>query len=218
MSTPKEIVIPFSGFYESLHASAIDNAIEQLFSDDSGDANTGLSNRLYNQCDFSTVRREYAKDYAKQFATEFELPSLTFKLLSSPREYNFTTDRIICEVSDDDIDKMLAKTPAEVFKKHAVKTFTSRDGFHSFYSPDIADWRALAEWDHNQLGCLLEAYVEHTAQTDFDQYAESALMEDANCNGDIDNWITNNTDGIERLYKVHDYLRTRNERKEHRHV
>ena len=212
MNTPKEIVIPFSGFYESLHDSAIDNAIGQMFSDDRGDTNTGLANRLYNQCNFSRVRHEYAKDYTKQFATEFELPSLTFKLLSSPREYNFTTDRIICEVSDDDIDKMLAKTPAELFKKRAVESFTSRDGFHSFYSPDMADWRALAEWDHNQLGCLLEAYVEHTAQTDFDQYAESALMEDANCNGDIDSWIANNTQGIERLYKVYKYLRTRAER------
>ena len=38
--------------------------------------------------------------------------------------------------------------------------FTSRDGFISHYSPDIDDWGQLRNWDHNQLYCMLEAWLE----------------------------------------------------------
>lgn len=209
MSREGEIVIPFSGFYCSIHDSNIDDAVERMFTDNSGEPNTGLAGRLYQICDFRAVRREYAKRYAEAFAREFGLPSLTFKLVDSPREYNFTTDRIFCTISEDDIATMMSKTPREKLEARAREDFTSRSGFISFYSPEITDWPPLAYWDHNQLACLLEAYVDEQAGDSFD---EAALMEDAQCNGVLDGWIADNTDGIGRLYTVASYLCARADR------
>ena len=89
--------------------------------------------------------------------------------------------------------------------------FTSRDGFSSFYSPDVSEWGDVSEWDHNQIGCLIAAYVAQQ-NPDFDQYAEFDLMESARCNSGFDSWIGTNTPTIDRLYKVYDYLEQRAER------
>jgi len=207
-----EIVLPFCGFYNSIHDGNIDNAIEYIFQMENGDTIKPLAYRLYNQCNFSEVFKAYAMEYSQQFAAAFELPSLVFKFMQSPKEYNFTTDRIFCTISDDDIEKMRANTSPLTLEKHARESFTSRDGFSSFYSPDYNTWGDVSEWDHNQLACLLEAYIEDFTQADYDQWAECALMESAQCNGYFDSWIADNTKGINRLYKIADYVRTREER------
>lgn len=62
--------------------------------------------------------------------------------------------------------------------------------------------------EHNQLQTLLEAYVQDT-QGDLD---EACLMENARGNGRLEEWIADNTPGIERLFRVHDYLRVREAR------
>src|SRR5574343_543281 len=154
----REIVIPFSGFYESLHDSEIDETINRMFSDDNGNENNGLSRRIYDACNFRDVHTAYAKEYAARFAGEFELPSLTFKELVSPREYNFTTDRIFCTIENADIEKMRDETTPLSLEAKARDMFTSCDGFISFYDPDYKTWGDITEWDHNQLACLLSAY------------------------------------------------------------
>jgi len=209
----REIIIPFSGFYNSIHDSNIDSAIEQMFSDDSGTENAGLSARVHDKCNFFYVRLEYAKHYASAFADEFELPSLAYKTTDSPREYNFTTDRIVCTLAIDDVLKIYDETDTATMNAAANAWFTSRDGFISFYSPDWQnEWGDILTWDHNQLACLLSAYVETVSNDEFDQWKENDLMESAQCNGDFDSWISENTDGIERLYKISEYLRTRQAR------
>lgn len=205
----REIVIPFGGFYESLHSGETDNAIDYFFQDDRGEPRPALSARLYENCNFRAVFNGYAREYAKQFAHEFGLESLEFCELVSPREYNFTTDRIFCTVGSGDVDKMLAETEKGLFNETAAEWFTSRDGFSSFYSPDIATWGDVSGWDHNQLACLLEAFVRTQTGEVFDQWAEFDLMEGPRCNGFLDNLIAENTDGIERLYAIADYLNKR---------
>lgn len=208
----REIVIPFSGFYESLHSGAVDYAIESLFMDDRGNTNAGLVGRAVSGCDFFGVCREYAKRYAREFSTFAELPSLSFKVMQSPREYNFTTDRIFCTISDDDVQKMHNETSQGTLWPLAREWFTSRDGFSSFYDPDVTAWGDVTAWDHNQLACLLAAYIAERECDDFDQWAEVALMEAAQCNGDFDNWLGDNVENIDKLWRVHSYLQRREER------
>jgi hypothetical protein len=201
--------IPFSGFYDSLHSDAIDQAEQYLFTDrDTGcERNEGLEMRLYYSCNYSAVQLEYAKEYAERFGLEFEI-KLQFESMESPREYNFSTDQIYVTISESEVHRLYALCDSQALAELAKQQFTSRSGFISFYSPCIADWGAVATWDHNQVGTLLECI----AGTDFDCWGEFELMDSALGNSAIESWIIDNTPDMPRLYRVFDYLETRKHR------
>lgn len=214
MNKPLETTIPFAGFYDSLHEDLIVDAITQMFQDDDGTSNAGLSARVFSACKFRQVYEKYAKCYAESFADVFGIPSLKFVALQSPREYNFETDRIFCTIEVDDVNKILAAVDKEVFEAKAADMFTSRSGFASFYNPDIDTWPAdVSDWDCNKVGCLIAAWADHEHGEEFDAWAEYNMMQDLSGNGYIDNWVYEATPGTERLYKISDYLRMRAERK-----
>jgi len=202
----KTVVIPFSGFYGTCHEAAIDCAVEQMLSDDSGTVYEGLMNRT-GDVNYGPAFQCYAQAYAEAFLAQFELMG-AFEALESPREYNFTTDRIFCLVEEADLARMLDETPPLTLQRHAAESFTSRSGFCSFYSPDTAEWGPLDEWDHNQLGCLLAAYVEHYQGEPFGQETEFDLLESWRCNGGEDDALCA-CEGMARLAKVAAYLRDR---------
>jgi hypothetical protein len=98
----QKVIIPFAGFYESVHDGALDDALRQMFADDTGDCWEPFENLMYKAHDsisWGLVRRAYAEEYAKRFADFVGLESLKFEALSSPREYNFSTDRVFTWVS-----------------------------------------------------------------------------------------------------------------------
>lgn len=196
-------VIPFSGFYNSLHDAKLDRALEQMFSDrETGcERNEGLELRAYAACDWSAVHRAYAKHYAEAWLAEHGIKG-EFESLQNPREYNFTTDRIFVKLAEGEPARLLATVDRARLADVATEMFTSRSGFISYYSPDVADWGPADEWDHNQLAALLVAHAG-------DEGDEYGLMEGATCNGYLEQWIGDWTPGIERLYRVHDYLQTR---------
>mgnify|MGYP001343439304 CR=1 FL=1 len=202
--------VPFSGFYNSLHDSEIDWTISQMFSDRAtgNETNPGLESALFRNCDFRKVHTSYAADYCENFAEEFKLPSLKFESLDSPREYNFTTDRIFANIELSDLREALRRVDKSELANLAREKFTSRSGFMSFYNPDVNTWGDLATWDHNQCGTLLECLANNDCG-DFDQYQEYNLMDRTRSNGYFENWIESATPNIQRLYKIHDYLETR---------
>ena len=200
--------IPFSGFYYSLHDSALDDAIESIFSDDNGTARPALVYKAQDATDWREVHNAYAAYYAAAFAAEFKLP-LQFESMKSPREYNFSTDVIYCTISAEDAAWLFDTCDKTLLAKIARETFTSRDGFMSFYKPDFTEWGDILTWDHNQLGVLVRAHVAEQ-NPDFDVWAEFELMENAHCNGDIDNWIFgSNPKALSRLANINDYLNKR---------
>ena len=199
--------IPFSGFC-SLHESALDSAIESIFSDDSGTARPALVCKARDAADWRMVQTKYAAEYATTFAHEFKLP-LQFESMKSPREYNFSTDIIYCTINDEDAARLFDTCDKTLLDKIARETFTSRSGFISFYSPDFKEWGGVPTWDHNQLGTLIRAHVADQ-NPDFDAWAEFSLMEDAQCNGAIDNWIfESNPEKLNRLANINSYLNKR---------
>ncbi len=164
-------VIPFSGFYDSLWSDAIGSAqesdveyqTEQYPALDASDINEVLS----RYTDYGKAYQQLAEAYADKFndwlADHLEVPlTMTFESMTSPKEYNFETDRIYMKIGLDDILQIYAKVGRAALRAKAKEMFTSRDGFMSLYSPDIADWGSIRDWDHNQLLCLLEAAVEDT--------------------------------------------------------
>lgn len=198
--------IPFSGFYNSLHDSEIDQTIERMFSDrDTGCiTNDGIAHRLWQSCQFKQVHEKYAKAYCEAFADEFEI-AIQFESMQSPREYNFTTDVIFANIEMPELRKILAKVDRNELADLVRQTFTSCDGFISFYSNDLDSWGDVSEWDHNQCGTLLQCL----AGSDFDQWREYDLVSDFSSCGRLDNWVCDATPNINRLFKIHNYLESR---------
>lgn len=62
--------------------------------------------------------------------------SIWFAEIVSPREYNFTTDRVECAVEVDEGDLLIyLSRNLAAWNKYLEDRFTSRDGFLSFYEP-----------------------------------------------------------------------------------
>jgi hypothetical protein len=207
-------VIPFSGFYNSIHDSELDRALEQMFSDESGNPYDGLVSCAFDLVQWQKVHAAYAAHYAAAFCEEFDIVGATFESLASPREYNFETDRIFITLPEPEVSRILTVTPRDILDNVASEMFTSRSGFISHYSPDVDSWGPVAEWDHNQCFALLSAYVLHMRDGEaFDSWAEYSIMEHCSGNGYLDKWLSESAhEGMARLWNVCDYLRTRAER------
>jgi len=141
--------IPFEGFYDSYIGSMIDE-IE----------------------DMELSRYSVAKIYANRFSRILSVGDsggagigfdacLTFVKLQSPREYNYLTDRILCEIPVQTIASIYNRVTFATLDKVIKDRHTTRDGFVSFYSDSIGDWinQGALNFDENQLETLLIAYM-----------------------------------------------------------
>lgn len=200
--------LPFAGFYGSQHDAELDYAMEAMFANDQGERNPGLAARVSNRCHWSTVHRTYAKEFAECYCEEVGIRDARFKSMDSPKLYNFETDRLFVQLPLEEVQRLRRETSTASLDHVAAERHTSRSGFISFYSPDWRTWGDIGSWDHNQLQTLVEAYV-HGTQGEVE---EAQLMDGARGNGQLEEWISDNTPGIERLYRIHDYLRTREAR------
>ena len=106
----------------------------------------------YNAETKTVAPEEYRRESAR----------ISFESMDSPREYNFTTDRVYANIPLLVMRLFLRQSKAEGYatlNEVIGERHTSRDGFRSFYSNRIADWldKPLTDWDHNELGSLLVA-------------------------------------------------------------
>lgn len=197
----KSICVPFSGFYESTHDSFIDDEINSLFADPETGEPESIPDEFYftDYCPQAT-RIAYAKNYLENFQawlkSEFEIDiSLEFEELVSPREYNFTTDRIFALISLDDCKKLYELALPLTLKDVIERRHTSYDGFHSFYSNDYQEWKEkpLESYDHNELETVLIAAIETAGNDELDNLLDDYdLMEPSRCNGAISNIVWDN--------------------------
>lgn len=214
MSKPKMILttVPFSGFYESLHSEEIELQFRREFENDSGDLpDRDSCRRAFDKIEFATnlgdVESVYAREYVAAFARELgdmlgqprgkvNKPVLQFESMSSPREYNFTTDRIFAEIPLAVLRLIYKRVDKDSLAAAIKERFTSRSGFISYYKADVAEWnlaKRLAskdcDLDHNEAGVILEVFYKQESDHEFDSLAEFYLMESALCNGVIHNAI-----------------------------
>lgn len=177
-------LIPFTGFYESIHSEAIDQMVEQIADHHYEFADTdGLDPRqvfeLFNDCtNYRQAYEDYAKAYTERFSTFFEDETglkldLTFVHLDSPREYNFSTDVIQAKVDYKQVHDLLLHSAAENhrnLKEVMTERFTSHSGFISFYSPDLADHleAGMSHWDENQVQCLIDAALRQAGVEEYE--------------------------------------------------
>jgi hypothetical protein len=199
------IQLPFSGFYETWHDQALnDELFNSMFTDYATgcENNDKLSNLAHDLIDWSRVYNDYAREYVENFNHEFNL-NLTFESLQRPREYNFSTDRIFAEISVQEIHRLFENVKVELLEKHAREMFSSRDGFSSFYNPDWKTWDDVLTWDHNQLLCLLTAFLAQYSNSVEYGFNDFDLMQASFSNGFCFDVIYKNAPGIERLLKIH---------------
>ena len=168
-----ESTIPFCGFYESFISDDIDYQIGQQIEWDTDiyDLNEDEQQVLddsYLSVNRSSFYNQIAEHYTDLYidALNERLKGFTlnakFNLLTSPREYNFETDRIFIDIERDhaiDFIKYIIKNYKKELEKKIEDRFTSRSGFSSFYKNSIDLWtKDYSEWDHNQIGTCFELF------------------------------------------------------------
>ena len=168
-----ESTIPFDGFYNSYISSDIEHQIGQQIEWDTDiyDLNEDEQQILednYLSVNRSSFYNEIAKHYSDLYIDAlnerlegFRL-NAKFKLLTSPREYNFETDRIFIDIEKDhaiDFIKYIIKNYKKELEEKIKQRFTSRDGFWSHYKNGLDLWtQDYSEWDCNMIGTCFELF------------------------------------------------------------
>lgn len=182
--------VPFAGFYNSWYSQEVDrveemeveNMQEQYGLTDEQASALGdcfWSNVDSAKVDYAKVYEQVAKDYVDAFNenfyewTEIDL-HLTFESMTSPREYNFATDRIFAYISDEVVQTLFDGVDKVRLSEVIKSRFTSCSGFISRYSNYLPEWLAnpVEEWDHNELCTLLLAWMPE--DYDFDIFYKMA--------------------------------------------
>jgi len=158
-----DIELPFSGFYESVPDQQIDDALEQRFSDDHGDITEAQSEALFMaDINWKAIEAEYCKELVDQWSDALDT-ELVYKTFTSPKYYNFETDRLFCKAPADRMNQIRAEVEAyPEWSKYIKDNFTSYDGFWSYYSNDSTDtdW-TRPELDECQWRVIIKAYSNH---------------------------------------------------------
>jgi len=188
--------IPFQGFYETVHDMYIDDAINSNFDDREGSGANKTPWEL--DLNYSQAMQEYSRLYVQAFASELNI-KLEYESLSSPKEYNFTTDRLFCDISESEVLRLWGTVDKEAFERHIKDKFSDRDGFISFYQNTLKDNGGLRtawdkdplQWDHNQVGTLIEFIADQELPEDWEVYAvESFYFDDIPSQArEYSNWL-----------------------------
>lgn len=153
--------IPFQGFYESTISGYLDDELE---------FNGGQEPNSW-----ADVHRNVAESYTEHWAEVMSLP-VEFVKLIRPREYNFETDRIEVEVSEECVAGIRAGLlQNERFREYIFESCSHRDGFISFLPADLDDWNDV--WGYKEVSRAFE-FLE------LEEYRiEERIIEDMHCNG-----------------------------------
>lgn len=139
-----EIQLPFSGFYHSIHDMYIDNhmeyEIEYLeselgYTDEQLDV---IKDRFYDM-DYAPIRKaiceHYIHAYNAVFYDEYNIHlDLEYSQLTSPRFYNFETDRLYALIDESIYNDVTALINSEDFKTMLKDKFKPQSGFMPFQS------------------------------------------------------------------------------------
>ena len=168
-----ESTIPFDGFYESFTSADIEYQIGQQIEWDSDIYDLNEDEQRILWANYLDINRSYfynqiAEDYTNFYIDElnerlegFTLKA-TYKCFTSPREYNFSTDRIFIEIEANhaiDFIKYIIKNYKKELEKKIKERFTSRSGFWSHYKNGLDLWtKDYSEWDFNMIGTCFELF------------------------------------------------------------
>ena len=168
-----ESTIPFDGFYNSYISSDIEHQIGQQIEWDSDiyDLNEDEQQILWDN--YLSVNRSYFYNQIAEHYSDLYIDALnerlegftlkaTYKFFTSPKEYNFETDRIFIEIEKNhciEFIEHIVKNYKKELENKIQDRFTSRSGFNSFYKNSLNLWtQDYSKWDHNQIGTCFELF------------------------------------------------------------
>ena len=172
------INISFAGLCDSIYSSGLDYE-EESFCEYEAEKESSeyetealridareYADIVYHVADYNAMHKLVAAQYSEAFNATVKANCdidlrIVHESMESPREYNFTTDRIFCYIPKSIVKKLFKLTSKEALADRIKANHTSYDGFCSFYSNDLATWqeKPVIEWDFNELGTLLQAYL-----------------------------------------------------------
>ena len=164
--------INFGGFYNSIHDDNIEWACESFYSDDNGNCNWDI---ILDNVDFKKLRGVYIDLYSDLFSDwlkENHGIAIKFKniSLSSPREYNFETDKILCDIDSVENESLIKALQSNTKFLDWLKDRTkSRSGFISFYSYDDAMNNKNDMYSVYALEYLASEYESTDFESDYDR-------------------------------------------------
>lgn len=194
-------VFGFTGFYQGLWDQG-ENEYDQIsnlkYGDDEGIAHLKMLEDWGFPDEYrSEVAKLFADEYADMVEEAFGIGAKLVKSeVCSPREYNFTTDKIYVTIEIDDYDKFADKLKALIvdkeyhdeLKKIVHDNHTSYDGFISFMSNDLDEWTELIEDPNNEnyVSCIVGYLLSLICHDKF--YAlNDSIYEYVQCNTDLHN-------------------------------
>lgn len=171
------VCLPFPGFYNSVLSAEIDSQesymaehmAEEPERDElpAGVTAEQIAEHLGQCMDYAACHEAIAEAYISHMQCVIEQAQprkieITFEEMTSPKFYNLETDRLFATVALEDLEHMRATTKPKTFAAVLTERHTSRSGFYSFYSNSPAVWNSkpLAEWDYNETGTLLVAWLQ----------------------------------------------------------
>ena len=113
---------------------------------------------------------DYFKDELNDFFKSIGVLSLEFIKINSPKYYNYSTDKLVCniEINKDVFVHELRKNNFDNWKQFLKDNFTSYDGFISFYPNTSIEWDELIneniEDDNVIIETLLQFYLEQNEE------------------------------------------------------
>ena len=165
--------IHFDGFYESFISDDIDYQIDQQIECDCDIYDLNESEEEVLNDNYLSVNRSYFYNQIAEDYTNFYIDALneeldgftlkaTYKCFTSPREYNFETDRIFIEIEENhaiDFIKYIIKNYKKELEEKIKQRFTSRSGYWSHYKNTLDSWtQDYSEWDCNMIGTCFELF------------------------------------------------------------
>ena len=171
--TQLEINFPlFEGFYNS-YLDLSENI-------EVGDESYSMTEEQFNEIDWNKTNENvskfylnFIKDELKDFFNEIGIINLDFVKIDSPKYYNYSTDKLVCniEVNKNKFLTELQKYNFEAWRQFLKNNFTSYDGFISFYPNDPNEWAELItekfEDDNVIIETLLQFYLEQSEEFGF---------------------------------------------------
>ena len=115
-----EFSLNFGGFYHSEHSENIDSQVE-------------MNEYNWEDVNYKSTYKNYCIAYLSRLSEELEI-DLPFISLDSPREYNFTTDKIFTSISNKDFKTLLNVYDTKELFNYIEEHSRSRSGFSSFCS------------------------------------------------------------------------------------
>lgn len=195
----------FPGFYETIFSEIYIEESERYSLQDQYPDFEHLEDWEINSDAYrNAVAKEFAERYIDELNDRLQLGiKLTSESIESPREYNFTTDKIICSIEvgvyDEFIEKITHLMNNPEHRVQLTKIIRERHsdapGFWSFMSNDIEDWFGyLVDPDNtNYLECVLWYLycltTDESIDGDSDWGIKEQVYEYIKCNTDVTSLI-----------------------------